>query len=390
MATTKVSSARDAAQIGALLASPEIAGLITQLVATRWTGRPGYPVRAMVGLALVKSLYQLPTWTRTVALVRDHAALRDVLGAVPSTDACYRFTVKLAQTRRHARRVHQRRDRSPARRTPGDGPDRRDRRVRPSRLRERPALRLARRGAARAVRRPGRPWGHRSSISTRSGGGYYGYKVHAAVCTATGLPVAWQVETARDSEMPLVPALLDRWPSAASPRRSPCWTGATTPRRLRDGGEPRHPAGDPAAADPRRQGWQAQAPVVRARYLDVRRFGPQARREPMALPDWRMPARVGVGQGQPAPHTYPQRHRSVETSLPPAGRGRARIRQAQERMGHAAASGAAHLPSPVARGSDHPGATRQRAHRHARHVGLPARNPPQAGTSPCPDTGICP
>jgi hypothetical protein len=29
------------------------------------------------------------------------------------------------------------------------------------------------------------------------------------VCTATGLPVAWKVETARDSEVPLVPVLLD-------------------------------------------------------------------------------------------------------------------------------------------------------------------------------------
>jgi hypothetical protein len=43
----------------------------------------------------------------------------------------------------------------------------------------------------------------------RKGGGYYGYKVHAAVCTTTGLPVASQVETARDSEVPLVPLLLD-------------------------------------------------------------------------------------------------------------------------------------------------------------------------------------
>jgi len=49
----------------------------------------------MVGLALVKSLYALPTWTRTVALVGDHAALRDALGAMPSVDAAYRFTVKL-------------------------------------------------------------------------------------------------------------------------------------------------------------------------------------------------------------------------------------------------------------------------------------------------------
>src|SRR5204862_1004083 len=63
--------------------------------ATRWTGRPGYPVRAMVGLTLIKSIYTLPTWTRTLALVRDHAALRDTLGAVPSVHAAYRFTVKL-------------------------------------------------------------------------------------------------------------------------------------------------------------------------------------------------------------------------------------------------------------------------------------------------------
>jgi hypothetical protein len=56
---------------------------------------------------------------------------------------------------------------------------------------------------------PDATWGHRSPISNRSGGGYYGYKVHALVCAATDLPVAWQVETARDSEIPLVPVLLD-------------------------------------------------------------------------------------------------------------------------------------------------------------------------------------
>jgi hypothetical protein len=52
-------------------------------------------------------------------------------------------------------------------------------------------------------------WGHRSSISTHSGGGYYGYKVHAAVCTTTGLPLAWNVRTAKDSALPEVPLLLD-------------------------------------------------------------------------------------------------------------------------------------------------------------------------------------
>ena len=56
---------------------------------------------------------------------------------------------------------------------------------------------------------PDATWGHRSSISTRSGGGYYGYKVHCCVDIVTGLPAAWQVETAKDSEIPQVEALLN-------------------------------------------------------------------------------------------------------------------------------------------------------------------------------------
>src|SRR5258708_25948442 len=95
MASTKVSSPRDAAQVGALLDSPEIVTLIHDLEVTRWTGRPGSPIRAMVGLALIKSVYQLPTWTRTVAQVCDNPRLQDVLGTVPSIDAAYRFTRKL-------------------------------------------------------------------------------------------------------------------------------------------------------------------------------------------------------------------------------------------------------------------------------------------------------
>jgi hypothetical protein len=35
-------------------------------------------------------------------------------------------------------------------------------------------------------------------------------KFHAAVCTRTGLPVAWETHTARDAEVPVVPALLDK------------------------------------------------------------------------------------------------------------------------------------------------------------------------------------
>ena len=46
----------DAVQVAGLLDSPEVAQLVTELAATRWTGRPGYPIRAMVGMALAKSL----------------------------------------------------------------------------------------------------------------------------------------------------------------------------------------------------------------------------------------------------------------------------------------------------------------------------------------------
>lgn len=209
MATSNVASARDAAHVGALLDSPEIAGLIADLQETRWTGRPGYPIRAMVGLALVKNVYTLKTWTRTVGLVRDHAGLRETLGASPSVDAAYRFAAKL---REHNAKltsciettlaaIH---DIKPemGQTVAIDGSDL-------------PAYANGQKYVSRggALRKkfsdPDASWGYRSSIFTRSGGGYYGYKVHALVCTVTGLPIAWQVETAKDSELPMVPILLD-------------------------------------------------------------------------------------------------------------------------------------------------------------------------------------
>ena len=60
MASSKVSLARDAAQIGALLDSPEIAGLITELEATRWTGRPGFPIRIWDTAVLAAASVQVP------------------------------------------------------------------------------------------------------------------------------------------------------------------------------------------------------------------------------------------------------------------------------------------------------------------------------------------
>jgi hypothetical protein len=57
---------------------------------------------------------------------------------------------------------------------------------------------------------PDASWGHRSAVSTRKGGGFYGYKIQMAACAVTGLPLAWQVETARHHESLFVAPLLDK------------------------------------------------------------------------------------------------------------------------------------------------------------------------------------
>ncbi len=194
MDVQKVPRRSDAEQIAGLLDSPEIAGLIAELDALRLTGRHGYPVRAMVGMALVKSLYAIPTWTRTVRLVREHDTLRLALGCEgsPSEWACYRFTRKLRKHKPlldacidcviaglHAKHPEMGRD------VAIDGSDL-------------PAYANGQRFKSKGgVERkpeeysdPDASWGHRSAVSTRKGGGYYGYKVHAAVCVVTGLPLA--------------------------------------------------------------------------------------------------------------------------------------------------------------------------------------------------------
>lgn len=56
---------------------------------------------------------------------------------------------------------------------------------------------------------PDASWGHRSAVSTRKGGGFYGFKLDLACCARTGLPLAWQARTARHHESQFVAPLLD-------------------------------------------------------------------------------------------------------------------------------------------------------------------------------------
>jgi hypothetical protein len=211
MASTKVPRRR-VAELDAILDSPEIQRLIDDLEATKWTGRPGYPIRALLGVALAKSIYAIPTWSSTIALVHEHEALQRALGAVPSVYAAYRFAGKL---RAHGELLDGciRRVLAQLRAAnPGMGESIA---IDASDL---PAYANGQRyvsngGRERALSEysdPDASWGHRSAVSTRKGGGFYGYRIHAAVCTTTGLPLAWEVLTARENEVAVALPLLDR------------------------------------------------------------------------------------------------------------------------------------------------------------------------------------
>lgn len=213
MAAPKVAPDPACSEVQKLLDSPEIAALIGELQETRWTGRPGYPIRTMVGLSLVKSRYALPTWTKVVALVAEHWKLQRVLGCEgnpPSVYAAYRFAEKL---RRHGDILERCIDsvvEGLKAKLPTYG---RDLAVDASDM---PAYANGQRFVSKdsEVERnwhtdPDASWGHRSAVSTRRGGGFFGYRLHAAVCTATDLPVAWTVETAKANETRFAADLID-------------------------------------------------------------------------------------------------------------------------------------------------------------------------------------
>jgi hypothetical protein len=212
VASTKVPPPSAASELAALLDSPEIAKLIAELEETRWTGRPGYAIRAMVGMALVKSLYAIPTWTRTTRLVAEHPALQATIGCIPSNWACYRFAGKLRQYGDLLEKCITGVLGSLREQFPEMG---RDICIDASDL---PAYANGQRYVSKGGRErapeeysdPDATWGHRSAVSTRKGGGYYGYKVHLAACSRTGLPIAWSAETASANESRFAIPLIDK------------------------------------------------------------------------------------------------------------------------------------------------------------------------------------
>jgi hypothetical protein len=153
-----------------------------------------------------------------VALVREHAALRAAIAGtsqdVPSVYACYRFTAKLRQYSDILARCVTRVTASLSEQLPEYG---RNIAIDGSDM---PAYAngqryLSKNGPERErYSDPDASWGHRSAVSTRKGGGFYGYKLDMAVCTATDLPSRENVRTARDNEsihtLPLIDEARER------------------------------------------------------------------------------------------------------------------------------------------------------------------------------------
>lgn len=213
MDSVNVAERSSATQLSALLESPEIGRLVADLEATRWTGRPGQPIRVMVGLALTKSLFAIPTWSRVVALVADHWKLQRILGCEgdpPSQWSAYRFAAKLRENSGALERCIDSIVEGLKAKLPDYGTDL------AIDASDMPAYANGQRYVSKDSETernwhtdPDASWGHRSAISTRRGGGFFGFKLQAAVCTATGLPVAWTVETAKANESRFVVPLID-------------------------------------------------------------------------------------------------------------------------------------------------------------------------------------
>jgi hypothetical protein len=163
----------------------------------------------LIGACLVKALFALPTWTRVAALIAEHPGLHDVLGDAPSCWACYRFTVKLRENQPALAECLDAILTSLLAETPEMGEDIA---IDASDL---PAFANGQKyvydGGPERKRYsdPDASWGHRSAVSTRAAGSFYGYKLNLAACVRTGLPLAWCVESARRHESTSVAPLLD-------------------------------------------------------------------------------------------------------------------------------------------------------------------------------------
>ncbi len=215
---------------------------------------------------------------------------------------------------------------------------------------------------------PDASWGHRSAVSTRKGGGFYGYKVHAAVDVATGLPLAWTVETASAAEtnfaLPLIDTVRERGFAVGTaimdkgydngPIHDGCMERDVAPvTALRKTGRVKAGANKPPTCE--HGEWTFSGGRL------------QAQGDQVAMPHWRVQARLAVGQGGSPPPADPARVRTVAEAVPEPWRSRSRVRALEARVGAAAAPRSRDRAGPAPCRLDDPRQARLRACARARH-----------------------
>ena len=280
-----------AESVADILDSAEIAQLIAELEGLRWTGRKGYPTWALVGACLTKSLYAILTWSRTAALIAEHPVLQAAIGGCPSVYALYRFARKL---RTHKPLLDACLDRVTAalrEQLPGYG---QDIAIDASDL---PAFangqRYVSKGGPERERfsDPDASWGHRSAVSTRKGGGFYGYKLHLATCCQTDLPVAWHVTTARRTSQTKSRGFsAPSRPASSSQKRSRSTKATTSTLSTKPATRPGPFPVIPLRKTPAVKQGKHLPPTCEHGVLGVRRDGLQAQANEVALPHRGLPA----------------------------------------------------------------------------------------------------
>jgi hypothetical protein len=378
MTTPNVARRSVANDLAGILESSEVSRLIDELEATRWTGRPGYALRAMIGMALAKSLYALPTWTRTVALVKEHPALAAVIapdGEIPSLWSCYRFTAKLRDHAPMLQRCIADVIAALKKANPVLGWD-----VAID-ASDMPAYANGQRfksqnGPERAPEEysdKDASWGHRSSISTRKGGGFYGYRLHMAVCSKTDLPLAWRVETAKKNEGLTVAPLLDKLHTLGIDPETCAMDKGYDAGFVYDACSERGIAPlVPLKKTPAVKRGEHKPPSCE--HGEWKFAGADHKRK---ATKWRCPTgecKTGfcVGEGGPFALADSARDRPLETPLPPPRLGRAGVRKAQERIRSRTAASARDRACEASRGPHDPRLAR-RCRRYSESTSRSAR-----------------
>jgi hypothetical protein len=321
VASSNVAARSASAELAGLLDSPEIGQLIERLEATRWTGRPGYPVRAMVGLALVKSLYAIPTWTKTVALVREHWALQRARLRREPAERLRRLSLrgKAPQAWRNGRALHRRRDRGTALQAAELRPRPLHRRERYARLRERPALPLQGRAGTRALL--GRRCDLGASFRRLDSEGRRVLRLpHSRRCLLLYRPAGRMGSGDSEGQRIAVLGFAARYgaPSRADGGDRSDGQGLRHRARLLGVRRAGLPADHPLEGNRSGEGGEASAAVLRAWRVALRRVRPQARRVEVALPDRGVQARFDLDQSRPPAPASTPRDEAVEGPLPKA------------------------------------------------------------------------